>query len=305
MLHLLSVASPKQTPEMLWSYISFNMPLGKCTATPTTLHDYYKGTLSIIDDTDNRFCLVNFDFKSSGLLPQSGNHTFKDGLSITPGLCCWTLPWFDYKISIDEHTKYDSENVSSVVDNALILLYLNGINPLDLLVASDCCFLLFGYNDAWLKADIRYVLSACCFFYGKHMLPTSNTISIDYFLYLCMENFYERLVPGCAEMGKRALKASIYTRNTKNFRSKYGKGKDKDKPITVTMGTGSRAEKHSISMTKFGNEIMNLVFELRASNSIRGIVKELGNRGITISKSEVARLLKKYDTINDKVDNKP
>lgn len=217
--------------------------------------------------------------------------TFKDGVYYSPSgmeIVYWTLPWFGYQMSVNNNTNHTSENINSIVENAMILLELNDVHLPNYITTDIYRYDWLGYDSEGLVLYTKCLMTACCFFYEKHRKTSKDAISIDYLLFLCVHNLYERLTSNSdRKTCISSILKELHERNVKNFRSKYKQ--NDDRPVTVTLGECSKMERHSISMTKYDKSIDKKIEELYKDYSVREITNILNEEGIMISKSTVSR----------------
>lgn len=220
--------------------------------------------------------------------------SFKDGLYNTPSgkeIVYWTLPWFGYQMSVNGNTNHATENINSIVENAIILLELNNVHLPDYITTQIYAYDWFGYDSKGLVLYTKFLMVACCFFYEKHKKTSKDAISIDQLMFLCVHNLYERLTSNTnRNTCISSIMEKLKERNVKNFRSRYKQ--NEDKTVTVTFGKCSRQEKHSISMTKYDKSVDKKIEGLYKDHSVREITNILNEEGIMITKSTVNRKIK-------------
>lgn len=286
----------KEAEKVFWDAVQLPLRLGQYNANTKNLNKYYKASLHYMNSSFHlvRFALKNEDYQTVV--------TFKDGIRYEKGKYIqegiydyfWILPWFHYKVPIGSHTSYNSESISAIVNNSLILMLLQGVNPLDWIVRTNSYNSLFGYDSENLVMITRHILAVCCFFYSKHLKETKDKITIEHFLRLCSMNILQSLtVSDDYETVKRELFNRVIDCNRKNFRMKYGKRMDKVAKATFG-GNLTKGERHAISIKKYGKDVENQIYHLRFTDdlSIRKITETLKDKGIDISKSTVERIIK-------------
>ena len=275
---------PVSLEEYFWTKVQFPLKSTKYYANSKTLERFYLATMRSLNSPAR---LLKFEMKDEDY----GNRTitFKDGVDIDESLVFLTLPWFGYKISVVSSTQASSKNISSIVENAIILMCLNGWieDFADWLKPSYYIDDPLEYQQEGLIWFTKYTLAACCLFYAKHFQYNKDKITIERFLYLCSMNLYQRLYcQGSIEERINAIKKAVFERNKENFISRYGH--------THTVGSSiGKKEKQSLSLKKYGEEVDQRIFELSVAYemSIREIVKTLKEEGINLSKSTIQRKL--------------
>lgn len=281
-----------RTLEFYWSRIQFPGNVQTIyNANAKNLLKYYEIALKNIH---SRFRLQKFE-STSGDFGQ-GIKTFVDGVyqfDDGSSCCYWCLPWFGYSVSVGDMKNPSLQTISSIVENAMILLWLNGISLWQCLKPSTSPDNLLGYDITALVSYSRHLLATCCFFYGKHIKYSKNKLKVEDFLKMCTMDMFERLtVSNDANYNKNGILISVVERNKINFKAKFGHGK-KDTPIRVTIGGKDRRENHSISMTKYGVDVDRQILRLSYEYSVREITKILNEEGISISKSTVERRIQR------------
>lgn len=286
--------------EFFWGKVRFNLKSSSYFANTVTLRKFYEASLK---NMDSKMRLTRFEFDKNDYGGRT--YTIIDGvIASDDGVYpIWTLPWHNYLISVGENSNPSNKNVSSVVENAIILLWLNGMALTYYLQPSENYDSLIGMEFSSLIYFTRHLLSACCFFYSNHILFSTRTkVSIELFLRLCAANFYQRLTTyEYANENINGIIDSVLERNKINFRSRYGHGKTSS-PVRVTVGNATRGEKHSITMTKYGKDIDEMIRFYYPSCTIRELTKFLNDEGIDISKSTVSRRIKQMNLSKNKTD---
>lgn len=275
--------------DYFWTRVRFNLASSNYYANPKTLEMFYRASLKRIGSD---FRLLKFQMNCNDYGGRTITFTdglFSDGRDLH---IFYVLPWFAYKVHISQSSQATAKNISSIVENALILMMMNGFNVQGFLRESSYCDNINGYEPQSLIYLTRHLLSTCCFFYSKHFGYGKDKVKIERFLYLCCCNFFYRL------SSQETISASInyliravLTRNRTNFRALYGKGKDG--PVKMTVGSIDKGTRHSISMTKYGDDVDKRIESLYKEKSVRDITKILNEDGISISKSSVERRIKK------------
>lgn len=293
-----------------WYYVQFKQKSVQRIANKKNLKSFISASQNEIRRTmDSDFKLATFTFNigfQSDIfyyyiyLPAPYNEklridnrciSFKDGLYNTPSgkeIVYWTLPWFGYQMSVNGNTNHTTENINSIVENAMILLELNNVHLPDYITTKIYAYDWFGYDSEGLVLYTKFLMVACCFFYEKHKKTSKDAISIDHLMFLCVQNLYERLKSNAdRKTCITTIMEKLKERNVKNYRSRYKQ--DEDKPVIVTYGKCSRQEKHSISMTKYDKSVDKKIEGLYKDHSVREITNLLNEEGIMISKSTVNR----------------
>ena len=286
----------KEAGKVFWDAVQLPIRLGQFNANAKNLNRYYRASLKYMDSSFHleRFALKNEDYQT--VVTFIDGIRYENGKYIQEGIddIFWILPWFNFKVPIGSHTSYSSESISAIVNNSLILMLLQGVNPLDWIVRTNSQNSLFGYDSEYLVMITRYILAVCCFFYGKHLKETKDKITIEHFLWLCSMNLLHSLtVSDDYDIVKRELINRVIECNRKNFRQKYGKRMDKVAKATFG-GNLTKGERHAISIKKYSKDVESQIYNLRFIDdlSFRKITETLNDKGIDISKSTVERIIK-------------
>lgn len=280
--------SGKSTENLIMNQIVPSTPISKYNVTERNVKAY----ITVMKKQFKfKFPLVKFKMTYDDFKAYGDYVTFTDGRNDEHDIVYLCIPERGYRISIPNTAGPGNFNLDSIIENGIILCLMNGIR------------MNFRKSNAGYPYDMssvadyaRRLLIASLIFYTHHRIPSKNEIKLGQLSALISMRFLELL----ADKGRDTLMEYVLERNTKTFRSIYGHGNITGNPVRLTIGPDSmtRSQKHSISMTKYGDNVKEAVHKLHDGGySIRKITELLNSRGCTASLATVQRIVSNLTTV--------